>query len=614
VKNHWCAIFNLKKNIFITIIVINSLIPGIAFASSPSLSVSPIIGTPGTEITVTGAGFPENRSGTVWFDTNMDGERNGEEPYAGASTDSSGKLTAAGTLSVPSVASGNYPVRASISTGSARVDTYNFFIVNTPILTTGLKSGPPGTSLIAHGVNFAPDKSGWIWFDSDKNYLKDTGEPAMWITANDSGEFYASLIVPDTAPEAYPVIVDFLDDGVNDARTTFTIVPQMVISPTGGTPGTVVSISGKGYGSGSFQVWLDVNDNNQVDTGEPQTDINDVNGLITATLVVDNVSTGTYPVKIRSGGTILARENFTVKGPGITLNTGKGLPGQTIVVTGSRFPANATGRIWFDTNSNYVRDPGELDKKVTTGSPGNFTASISIPGIEAGVYAIRSEVPEGSALKPSSSVSVLPAPTMTLSINNNAPGTIVIVNGKDFKARTSGTVWFDSDGDGNKDYGEQSAKAVTDAYGSFRAVLTVPQKATPGAYVIYADIPNWGKPEAWVDFFVNSVNPALSGELKISNVTPYDGAVYVHRLPTMKLLFNNTIVKGPDFGSIDLSDEDGNTVKVNATLSGKTLSIRPVGMLKGEKTYVVLVPALAALDTKGSGLAEDFIITFKTRL
>lgn len=119
----------------------------------------------------------------------------------------------------------------------------------------------------------------------------------------------------------------------------------------------------------------------------------------------------------------------------------------------------------------------------------------------------------------------------------------------------------DIDGNGIKDSDEPSVITEPDEHGAFRAVLTVPDTVTPRAYCIYAAIPDWGKPKAWADFFVNSVDPALPGLLEISSVTPYDGAEYVHRLPTINLFFNTTIVIGPDYGSIGLSDEDGNTVK-----------------------------------------------------
>lgn len=580
-------------------------------ADNPSLSPSPIMGPPGTLVTLTGTGFPADKSGTAWFDTNMDGVMNTNEPSVSVSSDSAGTLSTVGGLTTPSASTGYYPVRIKLSVDSGYLETYTLFNISRPNMTLGLSSGPPGIGIIITGVNFAPNKAGWVWFDKNKNYSKDAGEPAMWVTAGSNGDFRATLIIPNVTPDSYPVLADLPDDGNHDGWTSFIVFPQLTVNPGSGSPGTVISVTGQGLGSGI--VWFDTDNDNMVDDKEPNTTVHEEQGRITASLVVPNVAPGNYTVKLGINGNVQCSENFTVKGPALTVNTSKVLPGQSIVVTGVRFPSNATGRIWFDTNGNLIRDPGELDKKVVTGSAGDFITSIYVPSVQAAVYAIRAEIPEGAVFKPAVSVSVMPAATLTLNLNNGPAGSIVVVSGKHFKARTSGIVWFDNDGDGQKDSSEKSVKAVTDEHGNFRSIITVPDTVKPGAYCIYADIPAWGKPEAWVDFFVNGVNPGYPGVLDISSVTPFDGAVYVHRLPTIKLMFNTTIVKGPDFGSIGLSDEDGNTVKVNVTLTGKTVSIRPVGLLKGEKTYVLLIPALAALDTKGSGMAEDFVLSFTTR-
>jgi hypothetical protein len=562
-------------------------------------------------VTLTGTGFPAGKSGTAWFDTNMDGVMNNNEPSVSVSSDSEGGLSAGGELTVPSASPGYYPVRIRLFVDSGYLETYALFNISRPNMNLGLSSGPPGTGIFISGVNFAPNEAGWVWFDKNKNYSKDVDEPAMWVTTGSSGDFRATLIIPNVTPDSYPVLADLPDDGHIDGWVSFSVFPKLTINPGSGSPGTVISVTGQGLGTGI--VWFDTDNDDMVDHNEPSTTVHEEQGRITASLVVPNVAPGTYKVKLSINGKVQCSENFTVRGAALTLNISKVLPGQSIVVTGVRFPSNATGRIWFDTNGNLIRDPGELDKKVVTSNAGGFVTSIYVPSVSAAVYSIRAEIPEGAVFKPAVAVSVMPSPTLTLNLNNGPAGTIVVVHGKHFKPRTSGIVWFDTNGDGRKGASEKSVKAVTDAHGNFRSAFSVPDTVRPGAYSIYADLPAWGKPEAWIDFFVTNVNPDYPGVLDISSATPFDGAIHVHRLPTLKLMFNTTIVKGPDFGSIGLSDEDGNTVKVNVTLTGKTVSIRPVGLLKGEKTYVLLIPALAALDTMGSGMAEDFVITFTTR-
>ncbi|OPY56003.1 MAG: IPT/TIG domain protein [Pelotomaculum sp. PtaU1.Bin035] len=582
---------------------------GAASAGDPSLSLSPVIGPPGTPVVLTGTGFPANRTGTAWFDTDMDGQEAGE-PSVSVSSDGSGRLSAAGALNVPGTLPGYYPVRVRLSVDGSYYVTYSLFKVRQPNITIGLGSGPPGTPVIISGTDFAANASGWIWFDKNKDYGRDAGEPAMWATTGSNGDFRGALIIPNVEPGSYPILADIPNDGNNDGWTSFSVVSQFILSQNSGPPGAVIAVTGKGLGEGI--VWFDTDNDGIVEADEPSTTANEAYGRITASLAVPNVSQGTYPVKLSINNNVQCTVNFTVKGQSLSLSARKGRPGDNIVVTGTLFPQNTTGRIWFDSDGNSIKDPSEIYEDVTTTNSGDFTTNIYIPSVTPGAYAIMAEIPGGAAFKPAAAVSVMPAPSLSLNLNSGPAGTFVVVNGRDFAADTAGSIWFDIERNGEKDLNEPSITMESNEYGAFRTVLTVPD-VSPGAYGIYAAVPDWGEPEAWGDFYVDNVDHALPGQLEISSVTPYDGAEYVNRFPNISLIFNTTIVKGPDYNSIVLSDEDGNTVKVNAAMTGQTVNIRPAGLLKAAKTYMLLVPALAVLDTAGSGMAEDYIITFTTK-
>lgn len=205
--------------------------PETASGNIPSLSLNPIIAPPGTSITITGTGFPANKSGEAWFDTNMDGIQNASEPYVSAGTDGNGVLTTTGTLTVPNAPPGFYPVRVRLSVDSGHLETYNLFNISRSNITIGLSSGPPGTAIIISGSDFAPNESGWAWFDTNKNYTKDVEEPAMWVTPDENGEFKATLTIPNVAPDSYPVLVDLPNDGNYDSWTTFNVVSQFIVTP-----------------------------------------------------------------------------------------------------------------------------------------------------------------------------------------------------------------------------------------------------------------------------------------------------------------------------------------------------------------------------------------------
>ena len=606
-RNYKSILYTITVSALLLLLLLK---PEAASAADPSLFLSPLIGPPGTTVVLTGTGFPANKIGTAWFDTNMDGQETGE-PSVSLSTDSRGTLSAAAAIDVPGTIPGYYPVRVKLSLDGGYYEIYKLFKVSQPNITLGLISGPSGTPIIISGTDFAPDTSGWIWFVQDKNYSKDVDDPAMWVTTNSNGAFQGTLIIPNVAPDSYPILVDIPNDGNIDGWTSFTVVSQFILSQNFGLPGTVIAVTGKGLGTGV--VWFDTNNDGIIDPNEPSATTNEEYGRISASLVVPNVPQGTFPVKLSIDSTVQCTANFTVTGPSLSLSTGKGQPGDNIVVTGTLFPPNSTGRIWFDSNGNYMKDTSEIYADVIITNSGDFTTNLYIPSVIPGAYAIRAEIPKAAAFKPAAAVSVMPAPSLSLNVNNGPAGTIVVVNGKDFAASTSGNLWFDIDGNGAKTDDEPSRKVETDEDGAFRALLTVPAAVSPGAYGIYAAIPEWGGKYTWTDFLVNNVNLALPGQLGISSVTPYDGAEYVNRLPTISLFFNTAIVMGPEYNSIGLSDEDGNTVQVNVNMTEKSVTIRPLGLLKEAKTYMLLVPALAVLDTTGSGMAEDFIISFTTK-
>lgn len=617
IRNIW-NIRQIMLGPLVFLLLVLFFLPGLALAA-PVLSLSPLGGPAGTELAVSGSGFGTNSSGYVWFDVNGNGIKEENEPKVDVNTNGSGGFSA--TLTVPSVAPGYYLIRVDLPSGEP-IEAEAFFKLTAPVLTLGITSGPPGMAVIVTGHYFAPGKSGWVWFDTNNNYTRlDEDEPAMRVTADSVGGLRASLIVPNVTSGAYPIRADLPEGGYVEAWTTFTAVPVINLAPSSGLPGTLITVTGSGFmPGGEVLVWFDANRNGTKDNGEPSTTVPSGSyGKIIASLTVPaaGLSPGAYPVRAGlSANEALAKANFTVKGPALSLSPNKGIPGTTVTVTGSRFPANTPGWVWFDTNGNYERDSGEFYKKVTANGYGKFTVSLTIPSITAGVYYIRADLPEGSLIEASGSIIILPVPSLSLSLTTGPTGTIVVVNGKDFKTWTTGKIWFDTNGNEKKDAKDPAKSLKTDGFGKFRTALTVPERIPAGAYAIYADVPAWGVPEAWTDFFVttgDSGNGLNGSTLQIVSVVPPDGAEKVQRYPTLKVVFASRLVKGPEFGNIVLSDEDGNPVITKATINGKTLKVRPGGILKGEKTYVLLIPTEAILSQTSKGLEEEFILTFTTK-
>jgi hypothetical protein len=387
------------------------------------------------------------------------------------------------------------------------------FTVKRPDLSLSTASGPSGSTVNLEGRDFAPGLSGWVWFDLDRNGIRDAVEPSFKMTTNEAGDFSVSLPVPKVTAGSYPIRVDLPEGGFVEGGETFLVIPVLSLNPAGGPPGTLVSITCDSFKEGEGWVWFDQNKNGRREEAEPSMAITSVYGKIAGSLIVPNLTPGAYPIRIDlpEGGSVEATANFTVKGPALTISPRRGIPGLKISVSGSRFPANKAGLVWFDTNYNLVCEAGEPSKEVITNKYGGFVTALTIPnvypgdypvGIEPGNYPVRADIPKGNSLE-ATEVMEISVPILDLSLGVGTPGTIVLVTGLDFRPKTTGRIWFDTDGDGKRDAGEPTKKVKTDQEGKFKAFLTVPRKARVGAsYLIYADLPVGEKTEAWSDFFI----------------------------------------------------------------------------------------------------------------
>jgi hypothetical protein len=377
------------------------------FTVTSAISLSPTSGPPGTSITVTGSGFAASASGAVWFDSDGDSVLDPGEPSASVSTGPLGTFTA--TLTVPTVAAGTYNIRADVPSGGT-VEASATFTVLIPSITVSPTSGPPGTSISVSGTNFIPGASGSVWFDLDGDSILDAGEPSVSVTASGTGTFTATLTVPTVAAGTYNIRADVPSAGSVEASATFAVTFAITLSPTSGSPGTTVTISGSGFAASvSGVVWFDTDNDNVVDAVEPSVSVTaSATGTFTATLTVPTVAAGTYYIKadVPSGGGPEAAASFTVLIASITVSPTTVSSGQLITITGTGFTPAASGFVWFDIDGDGVLDPGEPQVAVSVTATGTFATTLTTPDVPAGTYNIRADIPPGPPLEDSAPIIV----------------------------------------------------------------------------------------------------------------------------------------------------------------------------------------------------------------
>jgi hypothetical protein len=96
------------------------------------ITLSPVSGTSGTAITITGSGFAPNTAGAVGFDSNGSGAIDPGEPRVLVNTTAAGAIPAGITLTVPAVAAGVYQVLADIPIGGSVEASAGFNVTVAP--------------------------------------------------------------------------------------------------------------------------------------------------------------------------------------------------------------------------------------------------------------------------------------------------------------------------------------------------------------------------------------------------------------------------------------------------------------------------------------------------
>src|SRR3972149_5689063 len=166
-------------------------------------------------------------------------------------------------------------------------------------------SGAPGTGIIVTGSDYAPNTAGWIWFDSDGDSVRDTGEPQAPVTTSGTGDIPSgtTLATPNVTPGNYSVRVDIPSGAPIEDSAIFTVLPvsSITVSPTTGAPGTGITVSGSAFTpSTAGWIWFDSNSDSVRDAGEPQVAVTtSTAGAIPSgtTLAVPAVTPGIYMVR-----------------------------------------------------------------------------------------------------------------------------------------------------------------------------------------------------------------------------------------------------------------------------------------------------------------------------
>ena len=344
---------------------------------APSItSVTPTSGIGGTQVTIAGSGFGATQ-GTG---------------YVTLGTAFGHVVSWSDAQIVATVAAGSQTGVAQVAQAGLQSNSINFTVNGPTISSVSPTSGVAGTSVTITGTGFgATQGSGQVWLGSM------SGNVTSW---NDT------QIVATVASGATSGTAQVLQNGVWSNSVSFAVnLPQITsVSPTSGAPGTVITVTGTGFGAtqGSGQVWLG-STGGLVDTWSDT--------QVTAT-VASNALTGV--ARIQQGGTWSNAFSFTVPpsgGSSLTLS-----PNTITMVVGDTHSIEAinaqgqsvTGLTWTSTDTTVV------------------TLSTDDPPILTAVAAGHVTITAGSA-----------SADVTVSASSLSPGTVQWTNPGDGSGVTS---------------------------------------------------------------------------------------------------------------------------------------------------------------------------------
>ncbi|MFC1916949.1 hypothetical protein ACFLX1_02330, partial [Chloroflexota bacterium] len=289
------------------------------------ITIDPDEGTVGTEVEISGEDFGEREGIIIEYDGDEIEIQNGDDE-----TDRNGEFENT-TIIIPESTAGDHTI--TVIGGDSGNEVSAVFTVE-PEMTISPESGGAGTEVTATGTGFGY-RSNIDYVEFDGNDITNDIEGDDITGRNGSLEF--TFIVTAADPDTYDLEVADIDG--NTGKAEFTISASISLSPTTGSVGTEVTISGAGFGANQAITISFAG----IGIG---TTVSDGCGSFATSFNVPASAINTYTVKV-SDGVNIRDANFTVL-TSASLKPITGNVGTEITVSGSGFTAGRQVPITYD--------------------------------------------------------------------------------------------------------------------------------------------------------------------------------------------------------------------------------------------------------------------------
>ena len=318
-----------------------------------------------------------------------------------------------------------YLTRYDYTDPAAAGNTYATFTVN-PSVKINPEEGPVGTSVTLNGYGFTASQQLQIKFN-------DTVIPASTsLTPNSKGSWNLTYTIPDTPGGGYVFEVDANEAGlwVNWVSKSFKVTPSITVTPTLGTVGQTIAVTGKGFASNEKGIEV-IFDGEVVSPYIPPAN---GNGTWNAVIAIPPRTCGSYSIGA-SGTLTRARDvdpvTFSVVA-GISVDPISAHVGDTINVTGGGFVALETGiQVRFD---GIVVSPSTITARLN----GCWESSFTLPISTYGIHTVSATGDTTTAVRVANLTTQ--AQIAGFSPDNGAPGDLISLTGNGFHGSQKLTV------------------------------------------------------------------------------------------------------------------------------------------------------------------------------
>jgi hypothetical protein len=297
------------------------IVPGTPVLAAPILNVSPVSGAIGTMVTVTGENFDSYIGDDIFIF--FDDEELTVSPIT---------VPPAGTFSfdfnIPEEAEpGRHTIRAKYGTSTV---TTSLFTVLEAEIRLDTKTGVVGTAVTISGKGFYADRVVTFYYDS-----RMLGTEA----ATAIGEFSYSFTVPDSTAGEHTIVAK--DAEGNSTEAEFEVIPSITLNPTSGAVGSILLVSGTGFGRrNNLGVYF------KYDL-VAYAKANELGRFEVAFFNVPSMPPGTYDVTVEDAEGNMGKAEFTIIA-GARLDKTEANVGTELTISGTGFIVGGTITIKYD--------------------------------------------------------------------------------------------------------------------------------------------------------------------------------------------------------------------------------------------------------------------------